>query len=210
MIRQRLTHAGTALIRHVAIWWQWMRSRRWRVLWGELQRRDMLAMRAHVQAVPRQIWLITGVMVACLTCGLCSFAASAPNAPMARLTPHTPIGTAKSTPSPLPRPTATSAPTATPGAVPVRLVAAIATNHQISHITVQTAPGASASITVTYCSGHTAKGGTIENTLIANASGYVTWNWTPETTCVGKASAYVVVTHGNQLGTLSFDFPLAG
>jgi hypothetical protein len=99
-----------------------------------------------------------------------------------------------------PRPTATHAP------LSVKITCAQAVDYSSGKVCAHTAPGASLSITVTYCSGKVATSASLQGTRTANASGNYTWTWTPDTSCRGTATATVDASMDGETATDSMDF----
>ena len=56
---------------------------------------------------------------------------------------------------------------------------------------IDTQANAGLTITVTYCTGHSAVSKSLKGTQHADAKGNHTWRWTPETKCRGQATALV-------------------
>jgi len=74
-------------------------------------------------------------------------------------------------------------------------------------VCVRTLPGASLTITVTYCTGSVDQSTALKGTFIADKAGYFEWRWTPKATCQGnppgatgfwKGTAEVTATLGGQ------------
>jgi len=99
-----------------------------------------------------------------------------------------------------PRPTATHAP------LSVKITCAQAVDYSSGKVCAHTAPGASLSITVTYCSRSVATSASLQGTRTANASGNYTWTWTPDTSCRGTATAMVYASKGDESATDNMDF----
>ncbi len=74
-------------------------------------------------------------------------------------------------------------------------------------VCVRTLPGASLTITVTYCTGSVDQSTTLKGTFTADQTGHHTWSWTPKATCQGnppgatgfwRGTAEVTATLGGQ------------
>jgi hypothetical protein len=87
----------------------------------------------------------------------------------------------------------------------VTITCAQAVDYSYGKVCVQTHPGASLGITVTYCSGRAAKSASL-GPATADSNGNHTWTWTPQTTCKGAATALVSAAWNGQSATQSQDF----
>lgn len=113
--------------------------------------------------------------------------------------PATPEPTATPSPSPSPIPTPTNTPV--PPAAPqltITFTCASAVDYSYGRVCVHTEPGAALQITVTYCSGYTAKSKSLQGVEYANVGGDYEWDWTPDTVCQGPATADVTANWQGQ------------
>lgn len=128
-------------------------------------------------------------------------------------------GSATTTGSGNPAPTATKAPTLTPPLTQLVLTfeckGDFTPNDTHEKVCVRTLPGASLTIKVTYCKGSVDQSTALKGTFTADKSGYYAWSWTPEATCQGnppgatgfwKGTAEVTATLGGQHLTSSVAF----
>src|SRR5215469_8948693 len=120
--------------------------------------------------------------------------------------------TSKPTPTPLPTkaPTAIATPRQQPAQASTQpkpapkpkifltFTGASAVDYKYGTVSIHTQPGASLTITVTYCSGHKAVSDSLQGTSYADAGGNHTWTWTPETKCKGNATADVTANWNGQ------------
>lgn len=117
--------------------------------------------------------------------------------------------TPKPTPKPKPTPTDTAVPappTPPPAQLAIAFTCASAVDYSTGRVCVHTDPGAALTITVTYCSGYTAKSASLQGTSYADGSGNHEWDWTPETKCKGTATADVTATWQGQSAENTDDF----
>jgi hypothetical protein len=167
-----------------------------------------------------QFGIAGGLAVILIVCGIAgslsnntsaSLAAASPTASAHPVGNHsTPTATINGTPTATPKPTATSAPapTDTPlggPALTITVTCSDATDYAGGEVCVHTAPGASLSIIVTYCSGRAAKSSSLGNAT-ADTQGNHRWTWVPDTICRGQATADVSSIFGTQSGDNSTTF----
>jgi hypothetical protein len=57
---------------------------------------------------------------------------------------------------------------------------------------------AGAALTITYCSGYSARGGSLQGVAYADANGDYTWTWIPEIVCRGPATVDVTAQLAGQ------------
>ncbi len=128
-------------------------------------------------------------------------------------------GSATTTGSGNPTPTVTPTPTQTPPLTQLVLTFECKGDFNPSgtheKVCVRTLPGASLTITVTYCTGSVDQSTDLKGTFTADKIGNFGWSWTPKATCQGnppgatgfwKGTAEVTATLGGQHLTRSVAF----
>ncbi len=110
-------------------------------------------------------------------------------------------------------PTATPAPMATHKPTPtsetqldVSITCAEGTDYTYAKVCVHTVSGATASITVTYCSGQHPKSKLPDKAT--DAKGNTNWQWTPQTSCKGNTEVFIYAYKGDMSGSASTTFTL--
>ena len=73
----------------------------------------------------------------------------------------------------------------------ITFTCAQAVDYQFGRVCVHTQANAGLTITVTYCTGHSAVSKSLKGTQHADAKGNYIWNWTPQTRCRGEATVFV-------------------
>jgi hypothetical protein len=78
-----------------------------------------------------------------------------------------------------------------------KFTCASAVDHVGGQVCVHTNAGATVSITVRYCTGHTAVSNSLKGAKHANSAGNASWWWKPDTKCRGNATATIkAIWHG--------------
>lgn len=121
----------------------------------------------------------------------------------------TAAATATTHPSPTATPKPKPKPTPTPAKLTIQFTCAHAVDHSSGSVCVHTLPGATLSITITYCSHHQATSNSLKGTHTADSSGNYTWTWTPDTTCKGTATAAVTASKNGQTVSGSKQFTVS-
>jgi hypothetical protein len=88
----------------------------------------------------------------------------------------------------------------------VTFTAAYAVNHVQGIVSVHTLPGATLTISITYCSGQHATSPLLRGISHANSSGNYVWTWKPKASCTGLAAARVTASIHGQTISQSYMF----